>query len=87
VADDRPPDGHVAAQISVLGADGQPLRTRAAAPSARDVRLPLAAAPRADRAELVPPVRAGAAAGGTPLRVPVRFLPTDLVVPRAAACR
>ena len=81
VTTDRP-DGHVAAQITALGPDGSPLRH---AGSSGQVHAtwgfrslqhlePVTENWFRQSAGTLPPV-------GTPLHVPVRFQPTDLVVP------
>ena len=76
------PDGHVAAQITVIGADGQPVRQSGS-------RRQLVATWGFRSLQHLEPItenwfrqEAGTLpAVGTPLHVPVRFQPTDLVVP------
>jgi X-Pro dipeptidyl-peptidase len=81
VTTDRP-DGHVAAQITVLGPDGEPMRHDGgnrelhATYGFRSLQhlQPIEENWFRQASPELPPT-------GTPLRVPVRFQPTDLVVP------
>ena len=75
------PDGHIAAQITVLGADGKPMAhegngTKHATFGYRSLQhlQPIQSNWFRQSAPTLPAVN-------TPIRVPVRFLPTDLVVP------
>ena len=76
------PDGHLAAQVTVLGADGTPLQHEggSAEPHAtygyRSLQHlePIEENWFRQSSPVLPPV-------GEPIRVQVRFLPTDLVVP------
>lgn len=80
------PDAHLTARLEVLRSDGRPLThsngTPAASYGLRSLR------------HLDPIVdgwfnqqQGRPAAAGTPIRVPIRFLPTDLVVPRGGRLR
>jgi hypothetical protein len=81
VTTDRP-DGHVAAQITVLGPDGEPLQHEGSSAELhatygfRSLQhlQPIEENWFRQSSPELPPT-------GTPLRVPVRFQPTDLVVP------
>lgn len=76
------PDGHIAAQITVLGPDGEPMRHEGS-------NSELVATYGFRSLQHLEPVKENwfrqsapvLPAVNTPLRVPVRFLPTDLVVP------
>lgn len=81
VTTDRP-DGHIAAQVTVLGPDGEPMRHEGgnaelhATYGFRSLQhlQPIEENWFRQSSPELPPT-------GTPLRVPVRFQPTDLVVP------
>jgi predicted acyl esterase len=84
------PDGHIAARIDVLGPDGEVL-THEGATGAQNLHStfgfrslqhlePMAENYFMQDEPVLPAI-------GTPLRVPVRFQPTDLVVPKGGSLR